>query len=92
MLQFEWDPSKAELNLVKHGVSFTEASTIFGDPLSLTIFDPAHSENEDRFIILGTSSAGKLLVVSHACRDDTIRLISARPANRRERLQYESKH
>ena len=92
MLQFEWDPSKAESNRVKHGVSFTEASTVFGDPLSLTIFDPDHSDDEDRFLILGTSSAGQLLVVSHTCRNDTIRLISARPATRRERLHYESKH
>ena len=92
MLQFEWDPSKAESNLGKHRVTFTEASTVFGDPLSLTIFDPDHSAEEDRFLILGASSSGKLLVVSHTHRDDTIRLISARLATRRERLQYESKH
>ena len=92
MLQFEWDPSKAESNLAKHGVSFTVASTVFGDPLSLTIFDPGHSDEEDRFLILGTSSSEELLVVSHTYRNDTIRIISARSATRRERLQYESKH
>ena len=92
MLQFEWDPLKAESNLAKHGVSFTEASTVFGDPLSLTIFDPDHSDDEDRFILLGTSGSERLLVISHTFRNDIIRLINARPATRRERLQYESKH
>ena len=92
MLEFEWDPTKAEANQAKHRVTFTEASTAFGDALSLTIFDPDRSEDEDRFLLLGTSSSGRLLVVGHTYRDDIIRLISARPANRHERLNYESKH
>jgi uncharacterized protein len=88
-LLFEWDPNKAESNLVKHGVSFDEASTAFRDVLSITIDDPLHSEDEDRFVLLGTSSRNRLLVVAHTERGDRIRIISARPATRRERLRYE---
>ncbi len=88
-LSFEWDEQKARTNLAKHGVSFEEASTVFGDPLSLTIPDPAHSQTEDRYIILGHSHRQRLLVVVHTERDDNIRLISARPATRRERKSYE---
>ena len=88
-LNFEWDDNKARTNHAKHGISFDEASTVFADPLSLTIADPAHSEIEERFIILGHSSQGKLLVVVHTERGDNIRIISARPASRRERKQYE---
>ena len=88
-LQFEWDDSKAKLNVAKHGVSFEEASTVFGDPLSLTISDPAHSQAEDRFILLGHSHRQRLLVVVHTERGDKIRLISARRASRNERKQYE---
>lgn len=88
-LSFEWDESKARSNLAKHGVSFEEASTVFGDPLSLTIPDPDHSESEDRFVIVGHSHQGKLLVVVHSNRGDNIRIISARRANRRERRNYE---
>jgi hypothetical protein len=73
----------------KHGVSFEEATTVFGDPLSLTIPDPAHSQIEDRFIILGRSHRHRLLVVVHTERGDNIRIISARPASRRERKHYE---
>ena len=89
MLTFEWDANKAGLNLVKHGVHFEEAATVFGDPLSATIFDPAHSQAEDRFIVLGRSHLDKLLVVVHTERGDNIRIISARHASRRERKQYE---
>lgn len=89
-LSFEWDESKARANLSKHAVSFGEASTVFGDPLSLTIPDP-HSQAEDRFIILGHSNQGKLLVVVHTERGDNIRIISARRASRRERRDYEEK-
>ena len=89
VLTFEWDASKAGLNLAKHGVHFEEAATVFGDPLSVTIFDPAHSQAEDRFIILGRSHLDKLLVVVHTERGDNIRIISARRASRRERKQYE---
>jgi uncharacterized DUF497 family protein len=75
-LQFEWDSNKAGSNKKKHGVSFEEASTIFGDPLSLTIADPAHSRGEDRFVTIGTSLNNKLIVVVHTDRDGIIRTIS----------------
>ena len=71
-LDFEWDEKKAGENLAKHEVSFDEASTVFGDPLSLTIYDPAHSQGEDRYIILGNSHQQKLLVVVHTERGDNI--------------------
>lgn len=88
-LRFEWDENKAQSNLAKHGVSFEEASTVFGDPLSLTIPDPAHSQAENRSIVLGQSHQRKLLVVVHTERGDNIRIISARLASRRERKNYE---
>jgi uncharacterized DUF497 family protein len=88
-LSFEWDENKARTNLAKHGVSFEDASTVFGDPMSITIPDPAHSQAEDRWIILGHSQRGRLLVVVHTERGDNLRIISARPASRRERKQYE---
>jgi uncharacterized protein len=88
-LNFEWDANKAKSNLGKHGISFGEASTVFGDPRSLTIPDPTHSELENRFITIGTSHRGKLLVVVHTERGDNIRIISARVASRRERQNYE---
>lgn len=88
-LSFEWDENKAKSNLRKRGVSFEEASTVFGDPLSLTIPDPAHSQAEDRSIIVGSSHQRKLLVVVHTERGDNIRIISARRASRRERKSYE---
>ena len=89
MLTFEWDANKAGLNLAKHDIHFEEAATVFGDPFSVTIFDPAHSRAEDRFIILGRSHLDKLLVVVHTERGDNIRIISARCASRRERKFYE---
>ena len=88
-LNFQWDENKARTNLAKHGVGFAEAATVFGDPLSLTIPDPAHSQNEDRFVILGTSHNGKSLVVVPTERGDSIRLISARRASRQERKNFE---
>ena len=88
-LNFQWDENKARTNLAKHGVSFEDAATVFGDALSLTIPDPAHSQREDRFIILGMSHKGKLLVVVHTERGDSIRLISARRASRKERKSHE---
>ena len=88
-LNFEWDANKAKSNLGKHGISFEEASTIFGDPRSLTIPDPMHSDLENRFITLGISHRGQLLVVVHTERGDNIRIISARVASRRERRNYE---
>ena len=91
-LGFEWDEAKAAANLTKHGVSFEEAATVFGDPLSLTIPDPAHSQAEDRFVIIGQSHRRKLLVVVHTERGDNIRVISARRASKRERKVYEEGH
>jgi len=88
-LTFEWDLRKARSNLAKHGVGFEEASTIFGDPLSLTILDPEHSLSEERYITMGRAFTGKLLVVVHTERGDNIRIISARSASRRERKFYE---
>jgi len=88
-LTFEWDSRKARSNLAKHGVGFEEASTIFGDPLSLTILDPEHSLSEERYITMGRAFTGKLLVVVHTERGDNIRIISARSASRRERKFYE---
>jgi uncharacterized DUF497 family protein len=88
-LGFEWDDDKARSNLAKHGVSFEDAATVFADPLSLTIPDPAHSQAEDRFVIIGSSYQGKLLVVVHTERGDNVRVISARRASKRERKAYE---
>ena len=88
-LNFEWDEKKAKANAAKHGVNFGEAATVFGDRLSLTIPDPAHSQTEERIIILGKSHAGKLLVVVHTERGENLRIISARRASRRERKNYE---
>lgn len=88
-MNFEWDPEKEASNLAKHGVSFAEAATAFGDPLSLVIADPSHSQDEARWILLGLTFRGRLVVVSHADRDGNIRLISARLATRRERADYE---
>jgi len=89
MLRFVWDRDKAAANLRKHGVGFDEAATAFGDPLSVTIPDPDHSVGEERWLLLGVSVAGRLLVVAHTERVDEIRLISARAATRRERETYE---
>jgi uncharacterized DUF497 family protein len=88
-LQFEWDTAKAKSNSEKHGVSFEEAATVFGDAMSLTINDPDHSQTEDRFITIGSSHTGKILVVVHTERGDNIRIISARRASRKERKTYE---
>jgi uncharacterized DUF497 family protein len=89
-MQFEWDPTKAAGNLTKHGVSFDEASSIFGDRLAVSILDPDHSVDEDRYLTTGLSSGQRLLVVAHVYRDASIRIITAREANRLERKQYES--
>jgi uncharacterized DUF497 family protein len=89
MLSFEWDTNKAASNLAKHGIGFAEAATVFGDPDALTISDPEHSQTEQRFVILGHSHLGRLLVVVHTERGDNIRIISARLASRREKKDYE---
>ena len=88
-LLFEWDPKKARLNIKTHGISFDEASTAFRDPLSRTIEDPLHSGDEERFVLIGQSVKGRLLVVVHAERGDRIRIISARLATNKERFRYE---
>ncbi len=88
-MKFEWDGRKARHNLKKHKVSFEEAATVFGDPLSLTIEDPLHSESEERFVIIGESNQKRLLVVVHTERGDTIRMISARSATAHEKSDYE---
>ena len=88
LLTFEWDSEKASENDSKHGVSFEEASTCFQDPESITIHDPENSDAEDRYVLLGMSAQGRLLVVIHTERRDNIRLISARSANRRETRKY----
>jgi uncharacterized DUF497 family protein len=89
-MDFEWDTNKASANIKKHGVSFAEATTVFGDPLSTTFPDPDHSINESRYITIGLSSSGKLLIIAHTDRGNSIRIISAREATRRERRFYES--
>lgn len=88
-MQFEWDPKKAEQNLKKHGISFGEAVTVFYDPLSATFDDPGHSLDEQRYITIGFSSQGHILLVAHAERGKTIRIISARLATAHERKKHE---
>jgi uncharacterized DUF497 family protein len=88
-VKFEWDPAKAAPNLELHGVSFEEASTVFGDPLAATIPDPEHSVEEARSITMGLSASGSLVVVVHTDRDDRVRIISARTATRAEKKRYE---
>ena len=88
-LVFEWDGRKARRNLAKHKVSFEEGTTVFGDPLALTIEDPLHSQEEQRFVIVGESRRHRTLVVVFTERGNWIRLISARIASRRERTEYE---
>jgi uncharacterized protein len=86
---FEWDPIKASTNLRKHGVSFAEAGTIFGDELAITIPDPDHSDQEDRFITIGSSNHQRLLMVAHTDRGDRIRIISDRELTKAEQKEYE---
>ena len=88
-MHFDWDENKAERNLSKHGVSFEEAKTVFDDPLYVDFCDPDHSEDEERYLIVGQSSRGRLLIVSYTEREDSIRLISAREVTRTEREAYE---
>jgi hypothetical protein len=87
-MHFEWDESKAENNQHKHGVSFQEASSCFYDPHQVAFYDPDHSEEEDREILVGHSNQGRLLLVVYTLREDTIRLISARSATKREANDY----
>ncbi len=90
-MEFEWDPEKAAVNLEKHGVEFSEAMTVFSDPLELTIADPDHSEGEFRFLSIGVSVSGRLLVVAYTEREGRTRIINAREVTQQERKQYESK-
>jgi hypothetical protein len=88
-MRFEWDPKKAHSNLRKHKVSFEEAATALMDPMSATGLDPDHSVSEERFVTFGVSGKGRLLVVAHTERGDTIRIISAREASKGEKRIYE---
>ena len=90
MFKFEWDDQKAASNLLKHGVSFDEAVSVFGDAMALTFADPDHSEMEDRCRTYGGSNKGRLLVVIHANRRNGIRIISARKARRYEKSIYQT--
>jgi uncharacterized protein len=89
-VRFEWDSDKASSNLAKHGVSFEEASTVFGDPLATTIVDPDHSVGEQRFLTTGLSGQQRVVIVWHTDREDVTRIIGAREATPRERRIYES--
>lgn len=88
-LTFEWDEEKDRTNRRKHGVNFDEAKTVFGDPRSLTIHDAEHSDEEDRYIDIGTSSRGRVIVVSYTERGPNIRIISCRKATKSERKTYD---
>lgn len=89
-MNFEWNESKAKANLAKHGVSFDEAKTVFIDPFYIDFYDPDHSDEEERYIIIGQSQQHRLLVVSYTERRQRVRLISAREATRREKEAYEA--
>jgi uncharacterized DUF497 family protein len=88
-MKFEWDKNKATNNFSKHGVSFNEAETLFDDPLYVDFYDPHHSDDEDRYLIVGASNRGRLLIVSYTERRDSIRIISTREVTRAEREAYE---
>ena len=88
-IKFEWDKRKSRQNLRKHRVDFTEASTVFADTLSITIPDPDHSEDEERWVTIGLSNRQRVLVVVHTEEEETIRIITARTADRLERRKYE---
>jgi uncharacterized DUF497 family protein len=89
-MKFEWDAQKERENIRKHGVSFQEATTVFGDPLAGTIPDPDHSHGEPRYITVGLTSSHRLVVVSHTEQGENFRIISAREASPHERRTYES--
>ncbi len=88
-MEFEWDAKKAASNERKHGITFQEAATVFGDPLAVTFADPDHSVNEQRYITFGQSVQGRLIVASHSERSDRVRIISARHMSRMEGRIYE---
>ena len=89
-MEFKWNPDKEQSNVEKHGADFSEAATVFGDPLELTIADPDHSVGEFRFLSMGRSSLNRILVVSYTERENRIRILSARVAAPKERRDYES--
>ena len=91
-MEFEWNVEKAAYNLKKHRISFREAATVFSDFLSITFADPDHSINESRYITMGLSNRGQLLIVSHTDRGNRIRIISARKTTRQERKFYEKEN
>jgi hypothetical protein len=88
-VNFEWDPAKARRNYQKHRVSFHEAATVFGDPLTITFPDPDHSSSEQRFITIGASGTNRILIVAHTDRGTNVRIMSARETTPRERKYYE---
>lgn len=88
-MRFEWDGGKARRNLAKHGLAFEEAASAFGDPFGRIREDPRHSTAEERWVLLGRSRSGRVVVVMFTERDEAIRIISARPATHRERRTYE---
>jgi len=89
-VEFEWDSQKASINSRKHGVTFVEAATVFDDPLGITVTDPDHSADEDRFILVGQSYQRRFLIISFIERGDRLRIISARELTRAERRAYEN--
>ncbi|MFM6254540.1 MAG: BrnT family toxin, partial [Dolichospermum sp.] len=88
-MRFEWDNNKAAKNLSKHGVSFSEAQSVFDDPLYIDFYDPDHSDREERYVIVGESKQGRLLIISYTERVNSIRIISAREVTKSERQMYE---
>ncbi len=89
MLRIEWSPRKNRVNVLKHGVDFEEAKTVFEDPLQLTVSDPDHSAIEKRYVTIGISDRNRLLIMAHTIEDDRIRIITARRPTRSERKDYE---
>ena len=89
-MEFEWDAHKAAANLRKHKVSFVEAASVFGDFLGTTVPDPAHSAGEERFITVGQSNVGRLLMIAHTEREDRVRIVSARTLTAKEKRAYEN--
>lgn len=88
-MKFEWDENKATKSFTKHGVTFSEAKTVFDDPLYVDFYDPHHSGDEDRYLIVGKSNRGRLLIVSYTERKNAVRIISTREVTRAEREAYE---
>lgn len=88
-MRFTWDPRKEHRNVGKHGVAFREAATVFSDAFSTTFPDPAHSHAEERYVTIGLSDRGNVLVIAHADHEDAVRIISARRATRSERRFHE---